>query len=205
MAQRYARLDVEFFHKRTARALSDKLGPCAPMVFIALILKAKDGAVPGTFTYASEAAAWEKLGLEHIDVGFTLDEFLKVTGRLKQTSRTPVGRLMNVKLTRYGDWQKDARRYEEATKKSRTRDKSTGDTQGTQQGTRKGHKGGPSSRPTSTPKPPIEKNGKTHICPRCGITKKTEAELTEHLENIHGVLPTERELEPITSDDELPF
>lgn len=156
MAQRYARVDVEFMHKRTARKLLDELGLGGPLVFLALILKAKDGAVPGVFTYTSEAAAWEKLGLEGVEVGFTLDEFLKVTGRLKQTSRTPVGRLMNVQLTRYADWQKDAKRYEEAVKKARTRAHSTGDTNGTPQGTPKGRKGGPRSRPRSIPLTPRE-------------------------------------------------
>lgn len=189
MAHRYARIDVDFLHKRTAKKLRDEFGLAGPLVFLALILKAKDGAVPGTFTYASEASAWEKLGLEDCQPEFTFERFLSITGRLKQTSRTPVGRLINVKLTNYGQWQKDARRYEEATKKARTRAKSVGDTQGTSQGTRAGHKGGPSSRATSTPKPPSKKTPKTLICPRCGINGLTPRSLPEHLEIVHGVLP----------------
>ena len=190
MARRYARIDVDFLHKRTARTLLDKLGPCGPLVFVALILKAKDGATPGTFTYTSEESAWEKLGLEGVDVGFTLDEFLKVTGRLKQTSRTPVGRLMNVKLTRYEEWQKDSRRYEEATRKSSKRKESTADTKRTQHGTSSGRNRGPRSRATSTPLPPNnEKNGQTHTCSRCGAIKKTAELLAEHLEHVHGELP----------------
>jgi hypothetical protein len=190
MAQRYARIDVDFLHKRTAQTLLRELGPGGPLVFIALILKAKDGIVPGTFTYASESAAWEKLGLENVPLGFTLDEFLKVTGRLKQTSRTPVGRLMNVKLTRYGDWQKDAKRYEAATKKARSRAHSTRDTNGTAPGTPKGQKGGPRSTSTSTPKPPLRKS-KTgaHSCPRCPLTFTTANTLAEHLENVHALDP----------------
>lgn len=205
MAQRYARLDVDFLHKRTAKKLLHELGLGGPLVFVALILKAKDGATPGTFTYTSEASAWEKLGLEDADVGFTLDEFLKVTGRLKQTSRTPVGRLMNVKLTHYGDWQKDSRRHEEAVRKASKRLESAADTERTQRGTRSGRKVGPRSRPTTTPQTPHTKNGQTYPCPQCGAIKKTEQSLADHLEHVHGQLPDQPELEPITADDDIPF
>lgn len=209
MAQRYARVDVEFLHKRTAKTLMRELGPGGPLVFIALILKSKDGVVPGTFTYSTEAVGWEKLGLEDVDMGFTLDQFFKVTGRLKQTSRTPVGRQMNVRLTRYGDWQKDARRYEEATKKARTRAHSTVDTNGTQPGTGEGHIGGPSSTSRSIPLTPREKGTNSrakgtsprqrgtsprqrtqthhHVCPRCDLAHPDETELAAHLDNVHGL------------------
>lgn len=162
MAQRYARIDVDFLHKNTARKLTDKLGPLAPLVFIALILRAKDGTEPGTFTYSSEAVAWEKLGLDGHLFPFTLDDFFRETGLVKQTSRRRIGVVWNVRLTRYADWQKDSRRYEAAVKKASTRAHSTGDTNGTQpgthQGTREGQKGGPRSRSRSIPLTPREKS-----------------------------------------------
>jgi len=205
MAQRYARIDVDFMHKRTANKLLQEFGPAGPLVFLLLLLRSKDGVVPGIFTYTSEANAWEKLGLENATLDFTFDAFLKLTGRLKQTSRTPVGRLMNVKLTRYGDWQKDAQRYEEATKKSRIRRKSTGDTRGTPPGTGAGHSGGPSSSTTSIGQDRGQRNGKhPHDCPTCGARQPSRSALDDHLRIFH---PADPEPEPVaaTSSDDLPF
>lgn len=198
MAQRYARIDVDFMHKRTANTLLEKFGPAGPLVFLALILRAKDGSPPGTFTYPTEALGWDRLGLPDLDVGFTLDEFFTATGRIKQTSRRRNGRVWNVYLTRYADWQKDAKRYEEATKKARTRAHSTGDTNGTQPGTTKGQKGRPRSRSRSTPLPP-RKNGTSprsrgtnprahpaYPCPHCGARQRTQGELDDHIKYLHN-------------------
>ncbi len=192
MAQRFARVDVDFPHKRTANALMQKFGPGGPLVFLYLILRSKDGVVPGTFTYSSEAVGWEKLGLDGVDMPFTLDEFFRFTGRLKQTSRTPVGRQTNVQLTRYADWQKDAKRYEEAAKKARTRGKTTGDTRGTRPGTRQGRKRGPSSTSISTPKPPSRNGTPDNACPLCGTRGYpkpwTAEQLAEHLAHGHNII-----------------
>lgn len=192
MAQRYARIDVDFAHKRTARRLTEELGIVAPYVFITLILRAKDGIEPGTFVYRSEAVGWEKLGFDPEAMPFTLDEFFTVTGRLRQTSRKRLGDIWNVKLTQYGEWQKDSKRYEEAAKKSRTRGKSAGDTNGTQQGTRAGHKGGPRTRSRSTPKPPSNGKANPLKCPHCRADRKpfpNAEELAGHLEDTHGIYP----------------
>lgn len=197
MAERYARIDVNFMHKRTADKLRNELGPLAQLAFLALILRSKDGATPGTFVYSTDAIGWEKLGLDpdRDGIPFTLDEFFRLTGRLRQTSRTHVGRLTNVKLTRYEQWQKDARRYEERVKKSRTRRKSTGDTTGDTigdtTGDMRGTKNISSSNASATPKPPL--NGKTFPCshPRCTKILRTAAELAGHLEDVHGVTAAE--------------
>jgi hypothetical protein len=118
---------------------------------------------------------------------------------MKQTSRTPVGRQMNVRITRYGDWQKDARRYEEAAKKARKRAHSTGDTNGTPPGTLKGQKGGPRSRTTSTPQTPHSGKSKTLACPHCGTEQRNQSELDDHIAYVHP--------EPVatTGDPDLPF
>lgn len=127
MGDRYFRVDVSFFHKNTCHALMQKLGPGGPLTFLALLARAKDGHTPGTFSYASDAIGWEKLGLEPDDVGFTLDEFFHATGRLKQTSRRRHGRVWNVSITRYERWQQESERYEAAVRKSRSRGKTTRD------------------------------------------------------------------------------
>lgn len=204
MPKRYARLDVDFFHKRTARALRDRFGVAGPALFVALILRAKDGSPPGTFTYTTDAVAWEKLGFDGVDLGFTLDDFFTMLGRLKQSSRRRVGPVTNVYLTRYADWQKDSRRYEEAVRKSSKRRETTADTKRTQHGTRSGHKVGPRSRTTSTPLPPIEKNGQTYPCTICGASQRTKAELEDHLEYVHEIRPEQLE-PPILADDDIPF
>lgn len=211
MAQRYARIDVDFFHKKTANKLMDALGNEGALVFLALILRAKDGVDPGTFVYSSDAVAWEKLGFDSRTFNFTLDEFFKVTGRLKQTSRTRVGHRWNVKLTHYEAWQKDSRRYEERAKKSRIRRQSTGDgtgdTIGDTTGDTRGTKNVSRSRTTSTPKPPKEnQNGNTphpqgrewhrHDCPTCGARQPSKSALEDHLRIFH-------ELEP--DPDDIPF
>lgn len=184
MAERYFRVDVSFFHKRTCQTLMRKLGPGGPLTFLALVARAKDGSTPGVFTYASEAIAWEKLGLDPNDVGFTLDQFLDATGRLKQTSRTRVGRLTNVKLTRYELWQKDSERYEGAVRKSRSRQQNTRDMAVTPLGTRPGQERYLGSRTSSTPKPPL--NG-TQNCPECGVTIKPPTTMADHLWQTHDI------------------
>lgn len=158
MADRYFRVDVSFFHKRTCRTLMEKLGPGGPLTFLALVARAKDSNPPGTFTYPTEAIAWEKLGLDPDDVGFTLDEFLDLTGRIKQSSRTRVGRLTNVKLTQYERWQKESKRYEAAVRKSRSRAQTTRDTQVTPVGQASDTYRDLGSSTRSTPKPPLNGN-----------------------------------------------
>lgn len=186
MAQRYARVDVDFLHKNTAHRLRQKLGRDAQLVFLALILRAKDGAPPGTFSYSSEAVGWEKLGFDGEDMPFTLDEFFRVTGAMHQTSRRRNNAVWTTTLTRYGDWQKDSRRYEDAEKKRRKRAQTTGDKQGTQQGTAEGRKRGPRSRTRSTPIPPSDMNGKhPNECPHCGARQRTRPELEDHIRYVH--------------------
>lgn len=191
MAHRYARIDVDFFHKTTARKLHQELGLAGQLVFIALILRAKDGIEPGVFVYRSEAVGWEKLGFDPEAMPFTLDAFFTVTGRLRQTSRRRVGDVWNVRVTRYGEWQKDSRRYETAVKKARSRGNSTVDTKVTPQGTPGGHKGGPRSRSRSTPIPPLNAKSISPLdCPHCGLRQPSRTALTHHLEHDHGTAAT---------------
>ena len=191
MASRYARLDVDFMSKNTAQTLLTELGPWGPLLFVALILKAKDGSPPGTFSYTTDTVGWDRLGILDPPDDVTLDQFLAVTGRLKQTRRTCVGRVKNVTLTRYGDWQMDSKRYEGAVKKARLRAHSGGDKKGIDEGTQQGLDGGP--RPTSITNPPtphLRRNGNTRpkrntpafTCPKCHHTFDRQDHLETHLE-----------------------
>lgn len=58
--------------------------------------------VQGTLTYTSDDEAWTKLGARA--AGFTLDEFWRVTGHLKKTSRRRSGRISYVTCTVWEDW-----------------------------------------------------------------------------------------------------
>lgn len=190
MAQRYARIDVDFFHKNTAAKIRERLGRDGQLVFLALILRAKDGSPAGTFSYSTEAVGWEKLGFGNETMPFTLDEFFTVLGQLKQSSRRRHGLVWDVSITRYGDWQKESRRYEEAVRKASKRAHSPADKQRTQGGTASGHARGTRSRSRSTPIPP-SRNSKSasHACPRCPIVCPTATALQEHLENVHLIDP----------------
>jgi hypothetical protein len=190
MAQRYARIDVDFFHKNTAGKIRERLGRDGQLVFLALILRAKDGSPAGTFSYSSEAVGWEKLGFGNEAMPFTLDEFFTVLGQLKQASRRRRGLVTDASLTRYGDWQQDSRRYEEAVRKASKRAQSAADTERTPHGTAGGHPGGTRSRSRSTPKPPLKKRKTAgHQCPRCPLAFTGSHELAEHLENVHALDP----------------
>lgn len=209
MAQRYFRVDVDFFHKTTCHKLLAELGPWGPLVFLSMIARAKDGIEPGVFAYQSEAVAWEKLGFDGHDIPFTLDEFLRLTGRMKQTAKTRVGRTMNVKISRYGDWQKDAERYEAAIRNARKRGQTPRNSTVTQGGTAPYRKGGPSSTSISTPKPPQGKtqNGRHphgrewhhHDCPTCGARQPSLSALEDHLRIFHDTATAD------THPDDIPL
>jgi hypothetical protein len=139
MPDRYFFVDLDFFHKRTCARLLDDLGPYGPLAWLSLVAEAKRSRIPGTVIVTSEPDFWLQLGLAGHDLGFTMNDFLTLTGRLKHTSRTPVGRLTHITLTRYEDWQKDQRRFAERIKKRRTRAQNEGDIDGTGQGTTPGH------------------------------------------------------------------
>lgn len=119
--RRFYRVDLDFWHKRTCDRLLAELGPWGPCVWLALIAEAKRAHLKGTVIVTGEPQFWQLLGLygdEHRIPPFTMNEFLTLTGRLKQTSRTPVGRLLHITLTRFGEWQKDAAKEDDRDRKN---------------------------------------------------------------------------------------
>jgi hypothetical protein len=115
---RYFKVDLDFWHKSTCHRLLEELGPWGPCVFLSLVAEAKRSSIPGRVVVTSMESLQERLGLLQYDLPFTLDEFLALTGRLKQTSRTPVGRLTHVVLTHYGQWQRDWKREDDRDRKN---------------------------------------------------------------------------------------
>ena len=123
MADRYFHVDVSFMHKRTADVLYDKFGAEGPLVFLALCAQAKNGRPPGTFEYENEPLGWVYLGFAGREPNFTLEDFFKVTGKLKQTAKRRQTHGNHVVLTQYARWQKDAKRLQGVERQRRYRAK----------------------------------------------------------------------------------
>jgi hypothetical protein len=119
--RRYYRVDLDFWHKTTCHKLLEQHGPWGPCVWLSMVAEAKRSSVPGVLIVTSMEALQDRLGLIDYELPFTLDEFLQTTGRLKQTSRSRVGRLLHVTLTHYGEWQKDWQRDADRDRQTRRR------------------------------------------------------------------------------------
>ena len=208
MTQRFAYLDVHFCHKKTFHRLLAEFGPWGPLVFIALILEAKNGNPPGTLEYPTESVGWSKLGFENTIPDFTLDEFFAATGRLRQTRKTSRERQQIIVLSQWERWQNERRSYVERERKSRNRALSKRDTNGTPSGTPSGTKSPSIAITSSIPLTPREKgtnsrargtsprqNGTAprqqttnpkatagHTCPKCHHTFDRQDHLETHLE-----------------------
>lgn len=128
----YVPIDSMIAFKRTGEALLEKWGIEGLGAWMLLLAAAKREPVQGTFTYASDAEAWSKIGAT--PVGFTLDEFLTVLGRRKQTSRRAHGRLTYLSITNWGRWNALYKRRRDAAQKSRKRGESDADIEATEDG-----------------------------------------------------------------------
>ena len=87
--------------------LLDEFGAEGVCVWIGLWTAAKRARTQGSVVLgAGEAEAWSALGLETVahTFDFTLDEFLTVTGHLKQTRRSHHGRMRYVELTGFEEF-----------------------------------------------------------------------------------------------------
>jgi hypothetical protein len=99
------------------------------LVWVLYLAACKRSRQQGTFTFTTEEAAWMELGLADPKdrPDFTLAEFFKYTGQLKQTRQTRLGQLQHVTATHWEEWQETVKRRLEADKKKRQREsKGTG-------------------------------------------------------------------------------
>lgn len=114
-------VSVNVAHSTTGTRLQEELGPAALAAWIGLLAACKRSPIEGRISFTSESEAWQIIGiLEPKRLGFTLEEFLDVLGRLKQTrrtgnntprtrnktERTPRGRVTNVQVTHWEQWQR---------------------------------------------------------------------------------------------------
>jgi hypothetical protein len=100
--RRWLALEVEFPFDSLGTELQQVLGPAALGVWAALMTACKRNGVQGQISYTSESEVWTVLGITEPDrLGFTFDDFLAVTGRMKQTRKRPRGRVMDVIATHW--------------------------------------------------------------------------------------------------------
>jgi hypothetical protein len=111
---RYVPLSVDFATGNTGTRILGRFGHAGLLTWVAFLAACKRSTPEGTFRYGAEADGWRQLGLDHPEPpGFTLDAFFTYTGQLKQTRRRRTGRLCDVKVTRWGEWNKPWRRQRE--------------------------------------------------------------------------------------------
>jgi hypothetical protein len=100
--RRWIPLSVEFPFDKTGTRLQEEFGPAGLAVWVALLTAAKRAHVQGQFSYTTETEAWFNLGI--IDPPFPLSDFLKVTGQLKKTRKRRRGRITDIQITAWEEW-----------------------------------------------------------------------------------------------------
>jgi hypothetical protein len=119
----------EWPHDRLGTRLQTEFGSAGVAVWPCVVAAAKRNINEGTFSFTTEEEAWQTLGLE--PAGFSLEEFFRVTGALKETRRRCRGRVTDVQLRRWEELQQTLSRSLEAERKARSRANSNRDNTGT--------------------------------------------------------------------------
>jgi hypothetical protein len=100
-------VSVNVAHSTTGTRLQKELGPAALGAWVGLLAACKRSPIEGRISFTSEAEAWQIIGiLEPERLGFTLEDLLKTLGTQKQTKRTRRGRVTNVEVTHWEQWQR---------------------------------------------------------------------------------------------------
>jgi len=114
-------LSSEFPFDKTGTRLQEELGIAGPLVWVYLLTAAKRSDIQGWFTYTTDDEAWRNLGVANpAAVGFTLDDFFTLTGRLKKTARRRRGRITDVRITAWEEWNNTPRTGSGRTEKSKS-------------------------------------------------------------------------------------
>lgn len=124
-------ISVSVAHSKTGKQLKQKFGRDGVLVWVLYLLACKSGWIQGQFSYTSESDGWGRLGLLGDEPSFTLEDFFKTTGSLKQTSRRRSGDLTDVISSNWEMWNDDVKRQQDAEKKSRKRGTNTATLNGT--------------------------------------------------------------------------
>jgi hypothetical protein len=118
----YVPISVMIAHGKTGRGLLARFGRDGLLVWMLYLAACKvNYPTQGRFTYTSEPDGWAKLGLEGYVPEFTLEQFFKATGQLKQTSKRRSGDVSDIVCTNWGAWNDAWRREREAEQKASKR------------------------------------------------------------------------------------
>ncbi len=119
--------DALFFGSTTCDRLLDEFGPAGVTVWLAYLCACKRNLVPGQISVLGDADTLAQLGLPGLPLvnstgeEWTLDALWTQLGRAKNVSRRRRGRVTDIVCTRWGHWQKDLQRDQQAEKKRRSR------------------------------------------------------------------------------------
>lgn len=128
--RRWIPLSVEFPFDKTGTHLQEEFGPAGLAVWVAMLTAAKRAPIQGTFSYTTESEAWEKLGILEPPFGF--DEFVKFTGRIKKTRKRRRGRITDVQITAWEQWNNTEKSEITRARNARSKRENTGDLQSTE-------------------------------------------------------------------------
>lgn len=125
--RQYVPLSVYFAQGKTGTRLLERFGRDGLLVWVLYLTACKANWVQGQLTYVSEAEGWMKLGLVGYEPAFTLEEFFRFTGTLKQTRTTRSGHVKDVVCTQWIQWNYDVKTQLEAERKARKRAENAAD------------------------------------------------------------------------------
>jgi hypothetical protein len=94
-------------------------------VWCALLTAAKRAHIQGTFSYTTEAEAWRNLGIH--EPPFPFDDFLKVTGLLHKTRKRRRGRITDIEIRAWDEW--NSTQKSEVTREQTSRSKAINTTE----------------------------------------------------------------------------
>lgn len=120
-------LDAYFPFKPFPVRLRGQFGAIGQLMFIGFLCACKRNRPQGQISFASDAEALQKMGLEGCPLvndrgeGWTLDEFWTFTGHAKQTKKTARGDVKTVKSSQFERWQHTVERDMAAERQRRWR------------------------------------------------------------------------------------
>ena len=103
--RRWIVLDIDYPNGNTLQKLITKLDSTAPGVWVALLTAAKRHNPQGHFSWTTNHEAWNTIGLKETDFNYTWDVFIRCLGDLKLTRKTSRGRVQQVQIRGWEDWQ----------------------------------------------------------------------------------------------------
>lgn len=128
--RRWIPLSVEFPFDKTGTRLQEEFGAAGLGVWVAMLTAAKRAHVQGVFSYTTEEEAWANLGIT--TPPFALDDFLRVTGHMKKTRKRRRGRITDVFITAWEDWNNTEKSEVTRQQNSRSRGRNTPEMQSTE-------------------------------------------------------------------------